>query len=348
MNEQFHLDDQAQLALEVAHHAAVANGDGHCGTEYLLYGLVVTASSDLTELVELFALNALRVDRSIDRLIDRRKDAGTFAESAPILSLRAQHALCTPRLDGRAPTGVFEVLHGLLADDDSGACHVLRDLGVSPAEARRLTAYGIRHLSKDEVDALIADLDRRSSAHCSWWGPEPGTTLRPIFGANGSGQSDGSIIASSESAQAQLRAVGSNADGFGLTLVVRSLRDWVLPPVFEPVESLVPGHGATFTNGPDFFLVQAVAADGMVLDNRHLGERFAHLAPERPRLIRIGHREERRVLNDRRVQNLTVITTDWWAWPLPAAGPIEIRVDWPAESLSGILTFDATMLRPTL
>ena len=34
----------------------------------------------------------------------------------------------------------------------------------SPAEARRLTAYGIRHLSKDEVDALIADLDQRVNA----------------------------------------------------------------------------------------------------------------------------------------------------------------------------------------
>ena len=45
MSERFDLDDQAQLALDVARHAAVANGDSRCGTEYLLYGLVATASA---------------------------------------------------------------------------------------------------------------------------------------------------------------------------------------------------------------------------------------------------------------------------------------------------------------
>ena len=72
MEEQFSLDDPAQLALDVARHASMANGDSHCGTEYLLYGLVATARGEVAELIELFALNTLRVDRAIERLVDRR------------------------------------------------------------------------------------------------------------------------------------------------------------------------------------------------------------------------------------------------------------------------------------
>lgn len=346
MNQQFHLDDQAQLALDVARHAATANGDSHCGTEYLLYGLVVTAVGELSELTELFALNALRVDRSIDRLIEWRKEQGLFSEGVPQVSQRALQALSIPRVDGKAPTGVFEVLHGLMLDDDSGACRVLRDLGVQPQEARRLTAYGIRHLSKDEVDALIADLDRRTKDHYPWWGPRTGVRLRSIVGKQApDGRAERNIIARSDSAEVELRAVGSDRDGFGFTLAVRSLRAWVLPPVFKPVESLVPGEGATFSDGPDFFLVQATSVDGVVLDNRQIGDRFSTVAPTGPRLIRLGQRDERRILNDKRVPDLSVITNDWWVWPIPAPGPIEIAVNWPAESLQGALVFDATQLR---
>jgi len=74
MEEEFSLDDHARLALDVAKHAALANGDSQCGTEYLLYGLVATARGELTELIELFALNTLRIDRAIERLLEQRPD----------------------------------------------------------------------------------------------------------------------------------------------------------------------------------------------------------------------------------------------------------------------------------
>ena len=144
MQDSFGLDDHARLALEVAQHAALANGDAHCGTEYLLYGLVATARGEIVELMELFALNTLRVDRAIERIMEERHASGVFEQGPPTLSLRARAALSTPRLDGKGPTGAFELLHGLLAEDDSGACRVLRSLGVHPDEARRLVAYGIR------------------------------------------------------------------------------------------------------------------------------------------------------------------------------------------------------------
>jgi hypothetical protein len=34
-------------------------------------------------------------------------------------------------------------------------------------------------------------------------------------------------------------------------------------------------------------------------------------------------------------------------WPLPAPGTVEVRVDWPAEVLSGIAAFDARPLLET-
>jgi hypothetical protein len=342
MEEQFNLDEATQLALDVAQHAALANGDGHCGTEYLLYGLVATARGDLVELADLFALNVLRVDRAVERLLEDRELNGTSSSGPPVLSLRARDALATPRLDGLGPTGPFELLHGLLNDDGSGACRVVRDLGVNPDEIRRLVGYGIRHLSKAEVDDLIATLDRRKTSHQSWWGPNPNSRMRPLpsSGTNGAGQ-----IAVSDSAVVELTEVQTDGHGFGFGLAVSSLRDWVLPPTFVPHEALIPGEGARYSDGPDFFMVQVVLPDGTTLDNRRVESRFVATAPTSPRLIQLGQRDERIATNDRRTPDQHVVSIDWWAHPVPTTGVVEVRVDWPAESIFGVGSFDCSLLQ---
>lgn len=332
----FALDDHAQLALEVAKHAALANGDSRCGTEYLLYGLVATARGDMVELIELFALNTLRVDRAIERILEARPAADPLAPRSPDLTERAIAALSTPRLDGKGPTGSFELLHGLLLDDGSGACVVLRDLGVQPEEARRLVSYGIRHLSRQEIDDLLATLDRREGDHRPWWGPDPASRISSIRTPL--------HVASSDSARIDLTALGSDGSGLGFTLSIRSLRTWVLPPKFAPEEALIPGLGAQYNDGPDFFLLQLVLPDGTVLDNRSVADRFSVAQPELPRLLRIGQRDEHINLNDRRQHDQHVITGDWWVWPQPTAGPVEVRIDWPAEAASGAVTFDLSIL----
>lgn len=341
MEAAFNLDEQAQLALDVAKHAALANGDNHCGTEYLLYGLVATARGELVELTDLFALNVLRIDRAIEGILQERATAGTLERGAPMLSMRARRALSTPRLDGSGPTGPFEVLHGLLEDDESGACRVLRTLGVQPDEARQLVGYGLRHLSKEQVDELISTLDRRSNSHQPWWGPVPGGRIRSLA-VNG----QRSIrLASSDSALVEVTALGADHHGFGFTLSARSLRTWVLPPLFSPTERLVPGQGARYADGPDFVMLQILLPDGQVLDNRHNYERFAGSTPTIPRLVRLGQRDERLALNDRRQHDQHTVTTDWWAWPLPGEGSIEMRIDWPAEAISGVISFESAALR---
>ena len=339
MEEQFSLDDHASLALDVARHAALANGDSRCGTEYLLYGLVATAHGELTELVELFALTPLRIDRAIERLIEQRAETlGSFAD--PRLTERATYALQTARLDGGGPTGTFELLHGLLVDDSSGAAMVLRDLGVQLEEARRLVSYGIRHLDKEEIDDLLKTLDRRDGTHYAWWGPDPAGRIDSIRAPGLVPQE----IASSESARVEVTAFGSDKFGFGFTLSIRSLRSWVLPPVFAPEEALIPGQGASYHDGPDFLLLQLVLPDGTLLDNRTRVDRFTSSQPGEPRLLPLGQRDEFTNLNDRRHHDQHVITGDWWVWPLPAQGLLEIRVDWPAESVSGSVTVDSSVL----
>ena len=138
--------------------------------------------------------------------------------------------------------------------------------------------------------------------------------------------------------------MGTDTSGLGFTLVVKSRRSWVLPPVFVPEEALIPGHGARYNNGPDFFLLQVLLPDGTVIDNRHVMDRYTASSPDEPRLLRIGQRDEHISLNDRRLHDQHVITGDWWVWPLPDVGSIEIRVDWPAESVSGSASVDLSKL----
>ncbi len=344
----FDLDDEARLALNVARHAALANGDPHCGTEYLLYGLIATAKGDMTELAELFALNTMRIDLGIERLLAHRAAAGVTMSGPPQLSIRATQALMTPRLDHDGSTGPFEVLHGVLADDDSGACRVLRDLGVTADDARRLVAYGIRHLSKAEVDDLIATLDRRAGNHEAWWGPSSSSRLQPVV----PGVNLPVVIAESATARIEMTAIATDGVGLGFTTTTRSLRPWVLPPVFIPEESLVPGEGARYSDGPDFFLLQVHTIDGFVVDNRSVDVRFRSERPDQARLIQLGQREERTSLNDRRQADQTVITVDWWMWPVPAldsstTSQIEMRVDWPAESVNGARAIPLSVTAPS-
>lgn len=247
MHEEFSLDDHAALALQVARHAALANGDQRCGTEYLLYGIVATARGEVAELVELFALNTLRLDRAIEQMMEARFVVSP-PSTEPVLSERAHEALAIPRIDGDGPTGVFELMHGLLMDEESGACQVLRQLGVQPHEARRLVSYGLRHLSREQIDDLLTTLDRRGGGHRAWWGPDPACQLQAL-------RAPGVVpltVAKSDSARVEINAFGIDDFGFGFTMTVRSLRDWVLPPVFTPEEALVPGLGATYKPGPDF------------------------------------------------------------------------------------------------
>ena len=334
MEEHFSLDDPAQLALDVARHAAMANGDSHCGTEYLLYGLVATARGEVAELIELFALNTLRVDRAIERLVDRRGIDPVWA-GKPRLTVRATRSLLTPRLDNSGPSGSFEVLHGILSDDRSGACAVLRDLGVQPEEVRRLVVYGIRHLSQEEVDELLVSLDRRQDSHHPWWGPNPSNPITPLR-APGTAPLE---IAQSESARVELTAMGSDGQGLGLTVTIRSLRSWVLPPVFVPEEALIPGRGSQFNDGPDFCLIQFGFPDGSSIDNRAITDRYSTVTPDTPRVHRIGQRDEMVSLNDRRHHNHHTVTADWWVWPVPT-GQLELTVDWPAEAISGTAVVD--------
>lgn len=333
------LDDHARLALDVAKHAALANGDSLCGTEYLLYGLVATARGELTELIELFALNTLRIDRAIERLVEKRPTTlVSFAD--PKLTDRAIAALRTERIDGNGPTGTFELLHGLLVDDGSGACAVLRDLGVQPDEARRLVSYGIRHLSQDEIDDLLTTLDRRTTSHYAWWGPDPAGRIDAL-------RAPGVLplhVATSDTARVELTAFGSDTFGFGFTLSLRSLRSWVLPPVFAPEEALIPGQGAQYNDGPDFFLIQVTMPDGTVIDNRAVFDRFNANQPSSARLISLGQRYETVKINDRRQPEQHLVTGDWWVWPKPLPGTVQVRVDWPAESVSGVAHFDASLL----
>lgn len=340
MHEEFLLDDHAALALQVARHAALANGDDRCGTEYLLYGIVATARDEISELAELFALNTLRIDRAIEQMMDARGVVPSPAVE-PFLTERATTALRTPRIDANGPTGLFEVLHGMLLDNDSGACQVLRQLGVQPFEARRLVSYGLRHLSRDQIDDLLTTLDRRGGSHRAWWGPDPQRRLEAV-------RTPGVVplaVASSESARVELSAFGSDDFGFGFTMTVRSLRDWVLPPVFGLEEDLVPGQGAQYRPGPDFMLVSLTMPDGSVLDNRRVVNRFELSQPADPRLLRLGQRDEQIDLNDRRLARQHVITSDWWVWPKAELGMVELQIDWPAEAVEGSVNFDVNVVR---
>ena len=84
--------------------------------------------------------------------------------------------------------------------------------------------------------------------------------------------------------------------------------------------------------------------DGTMLDNRSVNHRFKTEQPDSPRLVRLGQRDEQINLYDRRQHDQHVITGDWWIWPQPTPGPIEVRIDWPAEAFSGSAPLDMSTL----
>lgn len=341
MERDLNLDDEAQLALSVGLHSAIANGESVCGTDYLLYGLVVTAKADLADLADVFALNPLRVDHAIDRLMEKRLSLGGTGDGSPRLSEEAIVALQTPRLDGDGPTGVFEVMKGAIAHDDSNACIILRDLGIVPDKVRRLVDYGAKHLTPEQVQDLLSSLDRRDEKHRPWWGPSSDDRLSWSKGPT-------TAIARSESAQATLSGVFVEGDGVGLRLSVTSTSNWLLPPVFIPQESLVPGEGAVYNDGPDFLLVRMDMADGTVIDNRAAGDRFCEAEPERPRIVLLRQKREIISFNDRRLAAKELVIADLWAWPSGPDARFQLSVDWPAESLSGSIALDiAGQVKPT-
>lgn len=337
------LDDAARLALDVALGTAAALGDSQCGTEYLLFGIFATARGEMAEVGELFVLHELRIERAIQKLRDGNFNGAEY-DGDPPLSRRACVASRSKRFDGTGPTGVFEMLSGALEDDASGACAALRELGVRPEEVRRLAAYGTRHLSKDEAALLLEMLDRRAAGRQRpWWGPMPDSRIVPLR----AGRWEILEVARSASAVAHIDGLAVTSDGFGLSLRVESLRQWVLPPVFEPSETLVPGGSPLHRVGPEMFRVELTFADGERVTNRAPVSRWRNEQPPTPVLVPLSSRTELTKNNDRRRTEHRVITTQWWVWPLPAPGTVEVRVDWPAEVLSGTATFDAGSLLET-
>ena len=338
------LDPRARLALDVAIGTASASGARVCGTEHLLFGLVATADREFNELADLFALNTLRIERGIRELTVEESPPVVASSATPRLSTRADQALRTPRADDKGPTGAFEVLHGILVDDGSGACRVLHSLGVRPDEVRRLAGYGMRHLSADQIESVISSLDRRGrSLHRPWWGPAADETL-VTKAPTPSGPVE---VARSRSTIVTLRTVAAGREGFGFTLCLESIRTWMLDPVLQPGELLVPGQGSQTLLGPDLVRLELTSADGAVVDNRVPVARWQKDRPFGGVLVMLGLRTEITRLNDRRLEPRHHVVSDWWLYPRPAPGTVQLRVDWPAESISGLVAFDARPLVET-
>ena len=334
------LDQRARLALDVAIGTAGASGDPQCGTEHLLFGLIATADKEMGELSDLFALNTLRIERGLRELAPASA-VGPLTGSRPGLSTRAQRALTNPHRDGDSLVAPFDVLYEILGDEGSGASQVLRALGVRIDEVRRLAGYGMRRLSPEQIESVITSLNRRSDAnHRPWWGPsaeEQLTTMAPT--------PDGPLeLARSRTTIVTLRTVAGGQDGFGFTLCLESTEPWLLDPVLVPGELLVPGQGSKALLGPDLVRVELTFADGSVVDNRAPVARYERERPFGGRLVLLGHRREVTKLNDRRHPLRQLVIADWWVHPRPAAGTIQFRVDWPAESVSGLGSFDARAL----
>ncbi len=341
-DDEFDLDTDAFAALAAAQEVASSLADDQCGTEHLLFGVMLTASGEVTELRDLFALDPQRIERAIKRLAEHRFVLATEEGSIRPFSARSLRALSTPRADGTRPAGVFELLHGMLQDDSSGACQVLRALGVRTEELRRLAAYGTRHLSDDQVANLMEALDRRTTAEFRpWWGPRPAAPIETMAFGDVEGTME---VARSESARASIRTLAVTNQGFGLTLTVESITPWLLPPVLQPSEVLVPGSFPAHVAGPELLELELAFDDGRSVSNRLATRRWDDGAPDGPQLTYLGHRAEVVTFNDRRRTEKRTVTADWWVWPLPIEGPVEVRVTWPAESLRGAASFDSNPL----
>jgi hypothetical protein len=334
------LDAGARMLLDVALGTAGAMGDERCGTEYLLFGAVATASGDMAELCELFALDTARIERAIGALRGHRFEPTTDGHLDPPLSPRAELALRGPALSGSERRGPFDVVLGCLNDPRSGAATVLRHLGVRLGDVRRLAELGAARLDRSEIEKLIAALDRRRSTHNSWWGPATDASVARLV----TPASAPRLVARSRSAEVTLDTVVVGPDGFGFTLTLTSLDDWVLPPVWESVEYLSPGVGAEHRLVPEVVTIDLTYPDGTEISNRRGNRRWQADIPTPGALVRLGTRAVVEDRNDRRRPPRHVETTEWWAWPLPLGEHVHLEVRWPAEAVSGSLTLDGTAI----
>ncbi len=336
----FQLDASARLALDVALGTAGAMGDEQCGTEYLLFGIVATATDDMAEMMELFALNTMRLERGVRLLREHRCSSDFPSPHDPPLSARAEIALLTRPMSDSELLGTFDLLVAILTDPRSGAGAVLRDLCVRVGEIRRLAELGAAQLEEHEVEGLIAALDRRGRSHDPWWGPSPAApaarvnlpAARPL------------VLGRSETAVATLDGLVAGPDGFGLTVTITSCGDWVLPPRWEPEETLLPGLGASHRSAPDVVTIDLRYSDGRVVSNRAPAARWRSDQPEPGALVRLGTRTVVDDRNDRRIASRRSETSEWWAWPLPAEGVLSVEFEWPSEALGGVVGLDADQI----
>lgn len=232
----FALEADARLALDVATGMAAASGDEHCGTEHLLFGIVATADGEVAELAELFALDAMRVERGVRTLRIHHCHPDNFTDDPP-LSTRAELALYSTPMSGAGSLASFDVLVACIADPRSGASTVLRSLGVRIGEIRRLAELGAARLEQHEVAGLIAALDRRREEHLPWWGPAADAPVVRVPLGDG----DRRLLGRSDTAVATLDGLVAGPDGYGITVTIASCDHWVLPPRWEPEEELLPG-----------------------------------------------------------------------------------------------------------
>lgn len=330
------LDAGARMALDVALGTAGAMGDERCGTEYLLFGVVATASGDMAELCELFALDTMRIERAVEALRGHRFEPSAAGHHDPPLSPRAELAVHRRALAGTERGCAFDLLLGCLNDPRSGASTVLRHLGVRLGEIRRLVELGAARLERSEIEGLISALDRRSKVHSAWWGPDMDASVMRVGLPNGRPQ----VIARSETAQAMLEGVVTGPDGFGITISMTSHGNWVLPPEWEPTELLKPGIGAEMRLAPEMVTIDLRYGDGTVITNRKGGARFRADLPTPGTLVRLGTRRVIEDRNDRRRSVHHVETTEWWIWPLPVDDTLRLELTWPAEAVSGSLELD--------
>ena len=232
----------------------------------------------------------------------------------PPLSPRAELTLHGRSLSGGDRRSTFDVLLGCLSDPRSGAATVLRHLGVRLGEIRRLVELGAARLDRREVENLIAALDRRDHTHYSWWGPEADAGVARIGLPNQRPQ----LIARSETAELTLDAVVAGPDGFGLTITVASLGDWVLPPVWESIEYLSPGVGAEHRLVPEVVTIDLRYSDGTHVSNRQGNHRWRSDMPDargaRPARHEAGGRGSQRPPSTRCA-----------TWRRPSGGPGRCR-----------------------
>ena len=337
----FALEADARLALDVALGTASAMGDDHCGTEHLLFGIVATATGEVADLAELFALDNLRVERALTQLRAHHCNPGSIGADDPPLSTRAEIALYSTPMTGAGPLGAFDVLVATLADPRSGAATVLRTLGVRIGDVRRLAELGAARLDRSEVEGLIAALDRRTEAHRPWWGPVGDAPVARIE----IGDPVRRLLGRSETAVATLDGVVAGPDGFGLTITISSCDHWVLPPRWEPDEELIPGIGALPRTSPDVVAIDLRYDDDRLVSNRDLAARWRADEPRAGALVRLGTRSVVDERNDRRLPARRAETSEWWVWPLPESGSLQLHFDWPAEAVTGVIDLDAEEIR---